>query len=164
MGSEIRRVPAGWEHPKDAKGDFKPLYDRPYAEAAEEYLASCIAWHEGTSDDAKKWNRKYPYWWEWVGDPPDRDFYRPEFDAAPTHYQVYEPVSEGNPTSPVFTTLDDMKAWLIRQDHSEHAASEFVKYGWAPSLAVVDGKVSGPGIDSLDAFPPAADSAPLATP
>jgi len=25
MGREVRMVPAGWEHPRDARGDYRPL-------------------------------------------------------------------------------------------------------------------------------------------
>jgi hypothetical protein len=28
MSREIRRVPPDWEHPKDEKGHYKPLFDR----------------------------------------------------------------------------------------------------------------------------------------
>ena len=27
MGREVRRVPADWQHPKDARGRFIPLFD-----------------------------------------------------------------------------------------------------------------------------------------
>lgn len=30
MGREIRRVPMDWEHPKDERGYFIPLFDRDY--------------------------------------------------------------------------------------------------------------------------------------
>jgi len=30
MGREIRRVSEGWEHPKDARGNYQPLYDEDF--------------------------------------------------------------------------------------------------------------------------------------
>ena len=154
MGREIRRVPAGWRHPKDGDG-YKPMRDKTYKQAADKWIAECVAWQDGTGSDAAKYKGKYLYCWEWIGSPPDKEYYRPGFVTEPTHYQIYETVSEGTPTSPVFETLEDMKAWLIKEGHSEHAASMFAKNGWAPSMIVNGGKVSEIGIDSLDALPAA---------
>jgi hypothetical protein len=38
MGREIRRVPPNWEHPKDADGNYKSMYDWEYETAAREWL------------------------------------------------------------------------------------------------------------------------------
>ena len=35
MSREVRRVPADWEHPKDARGQHIPLWERHCAEAPE---------------------------------------------------------------------------------------------------------------------------------
>lgn len=111
MGCKIRRVPPGWEHPKDVKGNYRPLFNESRAGA----------------------------------------FYRPEWTEEPTHYQVYETVTEGTPVSPVFASLDEMQVWLIKQGFSEKAAEKFIETGWAPSMVYVPGKgVSGLGIHSLD--------------
>lgn len=150
MGREIRRVPAGWNHPKDSAGQYKPLYDKTYKEAADEWMAEFAAWHAGTSEDAKKHKSEIPYYWDWGGNPPDRNYYRPDFGAEATHYQVYQTVSEGTPTSPVFASLDEMRVWLLAGGHSERAADAFIKCEWAPSMIMSAGKMYGPGIDSHD--------------
>lgn len=168
MGREIRRVPAGWEHPRqqcphspwaggcdEAKAHngqcSLPLYDADFETRAREWLDAAIAWDNGTNPDTVKHKAAHPFYWQWSGDPPDPKHYRPKWtDAERTHYQVYETVSEGTPTSPVFGTLDDLKAWLIAEGHSQHAAAEFVRGGWAPSMVITSKGVSGLGIDALD--------------
>jgi len=114
MGREIRRVPPGWQHPKDEQGIYIPLLDMTYEEA----LETCL-------DDE-----------DWC---PEPEWYRPAFDQEPTHYQVYEDVSEGTPVSPVFATEDELLAWLIGEGHSEHAAREFIKDKWVPSMLFTGG-------------------------
>lgn len=148
MGREIRRVPKGWEHPKNERGDYRPLYDCDFETKAQEWLKECAEWEAGTHPDKPGHEC---YYWQWAGDPPNEDYYRPKWDAEPVCYQIYETVSEGTPTSPVFETLDEMKVWLVSEGYSEYAASEFVKDGWSPSFVFVPGKgVSGAGIHSLD--------------
>lgn len=158
MGREIRRVPAGWEHPEDDRGHYIPLYDRSYNEAAREWLDDCLAWEAGTHASAAEYKAKHPFYWDFDGNPPDRDSYRPDFTSEPTHYQVYETVSEGTPTSPVFASLEELEAWLIGQGHSQYAAHRFATDGWVPSMVMVrepSGKVtmSGIGIDAFDVLP-----------
>jgi len=132
MGREIRRVPAGWEHPRDWRGHYIGMFDKTYEDAVAE-------WIEDGADDEEK---------------PGREWYRPAFTAEATHYQIYETVSEGTSTSPVFASLDEMEAWLISEGFSAVAAARFVKDGWAPSFIMIPKHgVSGLGIHSLD-FPP----------
>lgn len=66
-----------------------------------------------------------------------------------TAFQVYETVSEGTPTSPVFGTADSLVAWLVENGHSRHAAEKFVHAGSAPSM-VIAGGVLAQGIDTFD--------------
>jgi len=114
MGREIRKVPPGWEHPKDKDEHYRPLYDRTYNEA----LAD---WQEYDGADPKG--------------KPGPEYYRPAFaEGEATHYQVYETVTEGTPTSPVFAMLDEVEQWLIGQGHSVKAAHAFCEEGWAPSF------------------------------
>jgi len=114
MGREIRRVPPGWEHPRDRKGNYRPLYNRTYDEA----LAD---WRE----------------YEDVDPEPNPEYYRPAFaEGEATHYQVYEDVSEGTPVSPVFATLNEVEEWLVEQGHSVEAAHAFCECGWAPSMVM----------------------------
>ena len=117
MGREIRRVPPGWEHPKDAKGHYEPMLDQTLQNAmADEDFDEC--WGDSDLETARR-------------------YYRPEWTEEPTHYQMYETVSEGTPVSPVFASLDELVGWLIGQGHSRKAAEGFAKHGWAPSMEIV---------------------------
>lgn len=152
MGREIRRVPPGWEHPRDDTGRYKPLHDELYKVAAEDWMLEVISWADGSHPDLQKdpeLGARY-FFWDWHGGPPDEEYYRPDFTEKPTHFQVYETVSEGTPTSPVFATTDEIVAWLVGEGHSRAAAEGFVKAKWCPSM------VMGPrigvvmGIDSCE--------------
>lgn len=162
MGREIRRVPKDWEHPRDEDGDFIPLFDETYKSVADKWVADCILWsqgkHEGQQND-KDWDGCY--FWEYEVDPPDPGSYRPEYKSEPTHYQVYETVSEGTPVSPAFPTEEDLIEYLYlhgddwaksrgQRPPSREAATQFVKSGYAPSMTVSGGKISI-GIDSCSA-------------
>lgn len=151
MGREIRRVPKGWEHPvnevcrhigwygyapHDGGPCYVPMHDKDYTTAAEEWIANFSLWQQG----------KHPYqgdgrvyYWDAEGMPPNKNHYRPAFDTEPTCYQIYETVSEGTPTSPVFDTLDVLAVWLIGQGTSEAAARAFARDGWAASMVVERG-------------------------
>lgn len=100
MGRQIRRVPKDWQHPKDASGEFIPLLDRTFKEDADEWVANCIAWANGTHKDFAEHGTGHPYYWQWDIEPPKEEWYRPEHTSEPTCYQIYENVSEGTPTSP----------------------------------------------------------------
>lgn len=144
MGREIRRVPEGWEHPKDAGGSYKPLHNKSYDEAAKRWVVDCAAWDNGTHEDLVEClSRKdsVPYYWEWAGMPPDEELCRPAFESEPIHYQIYENVSEGTPVSPVFATLQEMEDWLVGEGYSSVAAKAFCKSGYALSMTVCDGEV-----------------------
>ena len=135
MGREIRRVPEGWEHPKIDRVFYRPLYDKDFETAAREWLDNCIAWDNGTHKDAETYKEECPFFWQWYGDPPDHEYYRPKFENADC-FQIYETVSEGTPISPVFKSKAEMLAWLIGQGYSENAASQFIEYEYAFSMVV----------------------------
>ena len=145
MGREIRQVPKNWKHPVDAEGHCIPLYDQSYEEALAEWEAERLEFEQDPEPGHT--------FIEWHGEAPDAEYYRPRWEEEPTHYQIYENVSEGTPTSPVFASLKQMEAWLLREGYSVKAASGFVKDGWAPSFVIANGVVSGMGIHSLDAYP-----------
>jgi len=44
MSREIRRVSPTWEHPKDQRGRYIPLYDQDYAAAAAEWWEDAVLW------------------------------------------------------------------------------------------------------------------------
>ena len=152
MGREIRRVPPGWEHPKSARG-YIPLYDEDYETAATEWTKDNQLWQKGEHPDQIGHNDRPARFKDWGGDSPDSLYYRAKWTEKPTYYQIYETVSEGTPTSPVFANLDEMKVWLLEEGFSEFAASEFCKTGYAPSMVFTPGLgVSRTGIHSLDHF------------
>lgn len=165
MGREIRRVPKGWEHPenddercRERTRDtryykpteyqygrcFIPMYDNDYETAAQEWLANFDLWRSGKHEDQQgEYASSAKYFWEYHG-PPDEKYYRPKFDSEPTCYQVYETVSEGTPTSPVFETLDELAAYLVTQGYSEKAAHNFAHDGYAPSMVMFNPGNGGP--------------------
>lgn len=137
MGREIRRVPAGWEHPKDERGRYKPLLDEDYDTAARKWLKEVLAWEDGSSEYFQQdptLKQRYTYFWEYEGGPPNREVYRPAFTAPAVCYQIYETVSEGTPISPVFDNLEELIMWLVAQGYSPTAARRFAQSGWAPSM------------------------------
>lgn len=152
MGREIRRVPPNWQHPRDDRGRYRPLYNGTFDAAARQWLDEAKAWDDGTHEtiaEDPSYREKYPYFWEYGGNPPEADCYRPDFGDTATAYQMYETVSEGTPVSPVFETEEAMVQWLISQGRSEHAARAFVRDGWAPSMVMVDGRIAM-GVDAHD--------------
>ena len=153
MSRVIRRVPLAWAHPTDDDGRLLPMFDQDYESARDKWLADLQSWLDGTHEDLKdnpEYQAKYDYW-EWNSGPPDRDYYRPAFESDPVGYQVYEDVSEGTPTSPVFESLDAMRTWLLSEGYSEHATDMFIETGCAPSMVFTSDKgMSGIGIHSLD--------------
>lgn len=157
MGREIRRVPKGWSHPRYNegrwRGEYIPMFDCDFETAAAKWKEGYRQWEAGEHPE-KEPNAVYcTEYWEYDF-PPDRENHRPKFESEPTCYQVYQTVTEGTPTSPVFETEADLLAWLIQQGHSEYAARKFIEYGSVPSGMVVP-QPSGPpeikmGIDALD--------------
>ena len=152
MGREIRRVPEDWQHPKDESGHYLALYDSDYESELADYQRRCWDFENDVDGQRTKAAKAGCYTLkDWDGGPPDPEYHRQTWDDEPTHYQIYETVTEGTPTSPVFASLDEMFNWLIAEGYSGHAAGKFVKDGWAPSMIFEPSKgVSGVGIHSLD--------------
>ena len=149
MGREIRRVPPNWEHPKVeryGRTEYQPMFDRDYKKEKQEWIDGLMAWENKTDPD---YDPEYE-WWEWNGNPPDREYYVPYDvdDPSCTWFQVYETVSEGTPVSPPFESEDELidylttkgDFWDQRRGHgpwSLESATKFVKgSGWRPSMMV----------------------------
>lgn len=138
MGREIRKVPPNWEHPKEttynalrrcSETDYKPLYDASYRERAERWMTNAIAWHNGTHEDAAEYKVNHPYFWEWDGNPPDPESYRPEWpEGTATWFQMYETVSEGTPVTPPFSTLQELEDYLV--EFGDEWDQKFGNGGW----------------------------------
>ncbi len=152
MGREIRRVPPGWQHPKDERGNYLALYDNDYESELADYQQRFADFENDVDGERTRAAKAGCYTLEdWGGGPPDPEYYRLALDDEPTHCQIYETVSEGTPTSPVFASLDEMVTWLIGEGYSEHAAKMFARDGWALSMVFTPSRgVSGTGIHSLD--------------
>lgn len=172
MGREIRRVPADWKHPKVSQFDyrtrkkiktFQPMFDRPFAQEAREWMEKAIAWYEDKMPaDEFEYKAKHPFYWQWAGNPPDPKCYRPDWpEGTATHYQVYETVSEGTPVTPHFATKAELIDYLVEHgDEWDQArtkegtqtnagwdrknAEAFVMREYAPSMIVTGGQVLMP--------------------
>jgi hypothetical protein len=170
MGREIRRVPPNWEHPRWTEedlnnsscsnkevGDYKSMYDQTYKEACKEWKEAFYKWESGERPSYISEESRNKEYWDYHGSPPDKDYYRPEFNEEPTWYQAYQTVSEGTPVSPPFATEDELIDYLVangdfwfqndikrygrsnyRSKPSRESATAFVKGGWAPSMVVTN--------------------------
>ncbi len=147
MSREVRRVPPDWQHPKKEDGRYQPMYDESFATEAQAWVDRCIAWHNGTDPDCAEHKADHPFFWMWDGDPPDPEYYRPEWTKEPTHYQMYETTSEGTPISPVFATSEELARWLADTGASAFAGMtasyehwlKICRGGYAPSAVMVNG-------------------------
>jgi len=174
MGRTIRRVPADWRHPTFAdygltcpyfnhtNNTLLPLYDKTYEEALakwEQDRASARAgtseWYKSVEEFEEECEKPEPGGWGLR-----RRSWTPE---EATHYQMYETVSEGTPTSPVFETLQELEDWLVKggvysriveglnrkEDlamyqegpYLREAARAFCKSQWVPSLLIAGSEV-----------------------
>ena len=111
---------------------FMPLKNKTHAEALSEYEKERSEWDAGiypewTSEESKKLSYD-----EYDGGPPDPDYYRPAYATEPTHYQVYETVSEGTPVTPVFATPEALIDYLAEHGTFWDQRSSFgpARGGW----------------------------------
>lgn len=129
MGRELRKVPAGWEHPKNSEGKFQPMFNEFYGDALKEWFVGHELWQDGTHPDLAKdpsLKQKYPFYAMYHGNPPDVEYYHTKqyTEEELTHIQLYETTSEGTPKSPVFRAdeLDKLCEW------AEANATTFATY------------------------------------
>lgn len=144
MGRDIRRVPPNWEHPQKDNGDYQPLFERNYDDEKKEWLEGLAAWEAKTHPDY----RPDSDWWEWHGNPPDREYCIPYKAEDATWYQMYETVSEGTPLTPPFATKEELVDYLVKNGDfwamtpwSREKAEAFVDEGYAPSMIVDNGQI-----------------------
>ena len=124
MGRELRKVPAGWEHPlrdcphspwdggcsesKKHNGKcYQPMFNRYYGDAIKEWITGHELWLDGTHPDLQRdpiLKDKYPFYAMYHGGPPDVEYYQTKKYSPEelTHIQLYQTTSEGTPLSPVF--------------------------------------------------------------
>lgn len=84
----LRQVPLNWEHPKDERGRFKPLFDHSHfsEDLLEEYNEDMPEGEKYTGEQILGWHM-------------------PDFSDVPQERMgicAYEDTSEGTPISPVF--------------------------------------------------------------
>lgn len=164
MGREVRMVAPGWEHPKNDKGRYIGLYNRPWYPAFVEWREEKRHWDDGERRDYATggWKprdadtRDMPYE-DWNGAQPDHRDYMPEWPAGvATMFMMYEDTSEGTPISPAFATPEELARWLADNNASafgdmtapyEHWL-RVARGGYAPSM-VVSGGVMQSGVSAL---------------
>lgn len=156
MGREIRRVPMSWQHPKDTRGHYIPLYDEDYETALQTYEEK----RAGYPADVEK-SSKYTFE-DYYGESPDPATHHPKWDDAATMgYCYYENVSEGTPISPVFATSDELANWLVEHEGLRpEAAKRFVDIGWSPSMVMSPETGFVRGVDVMDVIAPKTDQQP----
>lgn len=158
MSREVRRVPAGWEHPRTDDGSYVPLHlGSQYAPQLREWRSERDLWGHGivmvgpdeqlrdiAAADCSSFE-------DWAGAEPVARDYMPDWAADEcTHWQMYETTTAGTPLSPPLQTPEELASWL-----AEHEASAcglmlasreqwlaMILVGYAPGLVVVprDGK------------------------
>lgn len=155
MGREVRRVPSGWQHPKDEHGRYVPLFDGgTYRARTLEWDEEYAKWSRGEFPDyADEDSRKLSYE-EWNGARPNPDDYMPNWpDSERTHLMMYEDTTEGTPISPAFDTPEKLAQWLADTGASSFGSStanyeawlRVARGGWAPSAVFTPnaGLISG---------------------
>jgi hypothetical protein len=151
MGREVRRVPSDWEHPRDKRGGYIPMFDESFAVEASNWKAEFIKWEEGFRNDynggwtPREGKQLVMEFWEWHGNPPDRKSYCPDWpEESRTHYQMYEDTTEGTPISPVFATPEELARWLADNEADAFGGMtatyeqwlRVCQGGYAPSMVV----------------------------
>ena len=167
MGREVRRVPAGWQHPKDASDRYVPLLDgQSVLDGQRQWDAGWLKWQEGliesysaeAADDVwgphnEDWSSQDAYR-EWAGTRPEQTEVMPAWPAEQcTHVMMYETTTEGTPISPAFATPEELARWLTDNEASAsgHMTATYEQWlatcraGSAPSLVYSpsDGLQSG---------------------
>ena len=160
MSREVRIVPANWEHPKDEKGHFVPLFGDSFKKHVARWDEEARQWENGfvrdfaTDSHKPKGSKHTGAFADWAGERPEEKDYMPDFsEAERTHYQMYECTSEGTPISPVMETPEALARWLADNNASAFADMgatyeewlATIKRGWALSAVISPrtGLVSG---------------------
>lgn len=129
LSREVRRVPLDFEHPRNSRGDFQPVYDEFYVPKVRAWLAGWDHWQ--TSPDPRAEGETFE---DWHGDGPDPDYYHLGADwpeGAELGICMYETVTEGTPISAVYADTADGRIAMA----GELAGGE---YGITTGLSVQD--------------------------
>jgi len=159
MGREVRIVPADWQHPKNARGNYMPLLEGPWSKHVAEWDLAAAKWAEGFEEDFSDWKPDAPVKWklrdadtlkyalysDYAGSRPRKKDYMPEFaPGTANHLMMYEDCTEGTPISPSFATPEELAHWLADNNASacgrEGATYEqwlrVCQGGYAPSMVL----------------------------
>src|SRR5678815_4927243 len=140
MGREIRRVPADWQHPKDARGRYVPLLDG-LTKATTEWDEGNAKWAEGLRSDFKGgWqpieDDEAGSYADWTGKRPRPEDYMPDWPAEQrTHLMMYEDTSEGTPISPAFETPEELARWLTDSNASAFGGMHATYEQWLATVS-----------------------------
>ncbi len=154
MGREVRRVPANWEHPKNADGRYIPLHCGGFSERIAEWDKGAEMWSQGKRLDYSQDGEVYrdieskyseTSYAEFDGKRPVESDYMPDWpESERTHWQMYESTSEGTPISPVMETPEQLAHWLA--DNNASAFGDMtatyeqwlatINRGFAPSMMI----------------------------
>jgi hypothetical protein len=127
-GRVVRLVPKNFEHPKDGRGRFIPLFNGlDYERKRRSWLEQNQKWDKDPSIDSKDWEYKWVrkqgdeplLFSEWGGDIPRvEDYTSVRGTDNPSWFMMYEECSEGTPLSPAFETVDELAQYLAEQNTS----------------------------------------------
>lgn len=130
MGRELRRVPEGWEHPKNYAGNYIPLCDSDIYYSLVEDFEEMLK-EKGIHETLKRFE----------GGPNPNEYMLVDVPKEKrTKFQMYENTSEGTPISPVFDTSADLCSWLVENNASWFADFEATYEQW---MSVVNEKNPG---------------------
>lgn len=159
MGKEIRKVPKGWEHPRDKNGKYEPLYDASYTASLEEWFVNHRLWEKGEHPDQKKYQeaKDCKFYAEWADNPPDVTYYPSKWsEEEAVCFQLYETITVGTPLSPVFDTLKELEDWLVNtQVYDRKSAKEFCETGYVLTFGPAQDPWQSPKQASKTATKPA---------
>lgn len=161
MGREVRRVPANWEHPRNERGNYIPLYGRSFSKQLSDWNEGNTKWEEGLRSDFKggwkprEGNELNLSFTEWDGNQPRSEDYMPDWpESERTHYQMYEDTTEGTPISPVFDSPERLAHWLANNRASAFGGQTATYEQWLGMIdegyavsAVFDGRTIRSGVE-----------------
>jgi hypothetical protein len=160
MSREVRKVPADWQHPRNANFDYIPLCEGSADISIAEWDDGAAKWAEGLREDwaTGGWkpldgDERAMTYEEWAGARPSPSEYMGEFpEGAATHYMMYETTSEGTPISPAMKTPEALARWLANTGASSFGGMTATYEQWlrvcqgefAPSVVIIgDRMMSG---------------------
>jgi hypothetical protein len=142
MGREVRKVPADWNHPRNAAGHLIPLYGESFAARLAQWDEGKEKWEEGLRRDFRERNVWKPRdrdedcsYEKWDGPRPEAQDYMPDWKPDEcTHFQMYETCTEGTPISPVKETPEELARWLAANGASAFGTQTASYEAWLSTI------------------------------